>query len=482
MFKYLQKIGKALMVPVAVLPAAAILMGIGYWIDPTGWGANSQVAALLIKAGGSLIDSMGILFAVGVAFGMSKDQHGSAALSGLVGFLVLTTLLSPGAVAALQHIDIANVPAAFGKINNGNQFIGILVGVISSALYNRFSKVELNKALSFFSGKRLVPIITAAAMIVVSFILMFLWPLLFNGLIKFGTSIVGLGPLGAGIYGFFNRLLIPVGLHHALNSVFWFDVAGINDLGNFWAGKAVMVNGHNVTGMYMGGFFPIMMFGLLGAAGAFIKTSKPKNRAKVISIMVAAGFATFFTGVTEPMEFSFMFLAPGLYLIHALLTGLSLFIAASMHWIAGFGFSAGLVDFILSSRLPLANMPYMLILQGLVFMAIYYFIFTFAILKWDLKTPGREEEEEDIDKIDTPTTHTEIAKLILEYVGGKDNILEIDSCATRLRLEVKDQKLVQDDKIKKITSGILKPGKSSVQIIIGTHVEFVCDELKKLVK
>lgn len=482
MFKYLQKIGKALMVPVAVLPAAAILMGIGYWIDPTGWGANSQVAALLIKAGGSLIDSMGILFAVGVAFGMSKDQHGSAALSGLVGFLVLTTLLSPGAVAALQHIDIADVPAAFGKINNGNQFIGILVGVISSALYNKFSKVELHKALSFFSGKRLVPIITAATMIVVSFILMFLWPLLFNGLIIFGTSIVGLGPLGAGIYGFFNRLLIPVGLHHALNSVFWFDVAGINDLGNFWAGKAVMVGGKNVTGMYMGGFFPIMMFGLLGAAAAFIKTSKPKNRAKVTSIMIAAGFATFFTGVTEPMEFSFMFLAPGLYLIHALLTGLSLFIAASMHWIAGFGFSAGLVDFILSSRLPLANMPYMLIVQGLVFMAVYYFIFTFAITKWDLKTPGREDEEEDIEEIISPTTHTATAKLILEYVGGVDNLVEIDSCATRLRLEVKDQGLIQDAKIKKITSGILKPGKTSVQIIIGPQVPFVCDELKKLVK
>jgi PTS system N-acetylglucosamine-specific IIC component len=482
MLKYLQKIGKALMVPVAVLPAAAILMGIGYWIDPTGWGANSQVAALLIKAGGSLIDSMGILFAVGVAFGMSKDQHGSAALSGLVGFLVLTTLLSPGAVAALQHIDIADVPAAFGKINNGNQFIGILVGVISSALYNKFSKVELHKSLSFFSGKRLVPIITAAAMIVVSFVLMFLWPLLFNGLVKFGTSIVGLGPLGAGIYGFFNRLLIPVGLHHALNSVFWFDVAGINDLGNFWAGKAVMVDGKNVTGMYMGGFFPIMMFGLLGAAAAFIKTSKPKNKAKVTSIMIAAGFATFFTGITEPMEFSFMFLAPGLYLIHALLTGLSLFIAASMHWIAGFGFSAGLVDFVLSSRLPLANMPYMLILQGFVFMAIYYFVFTFAITKWDLKTPGREDDEEDAEEIEAPTTHTATAKLILEYIGGKNNLLEIDSCATRLRLEVKDQEIIQDAKIKKITSGILKPGKTSVQIIIGPHAQFICDELKKLVK
>lgn len=478
MFKYLQKIGKALMVPVAVLPAAAILMGIGYWIDPTGWGANSQVAALLITAGNSLIGSMGILFAVGVAFGMSKDQHGSAALTGLVGFLVLTTLLSPGAVAALQKIDIADVPVAFGKINNGNQFIGILVGVISSSLYNKFSKVELHKALSFFSGKRLVPILTAAIMIPVAFLLMFIWPVVYGGLVSFGTAVSSMGPVGAGIYGFFNRLLIPVGLHHALNSVFWFDVAGINDLGNFWAGTGTK----GITGMYMGGFFPIMMFGLVGAAAAFIKTAKPENKSKVASIMMAAGFATFFTGVTEPIEFAFMFLAPGLYLIHALLTGVSLFIAASMHWVAGFGFSAGLVDFILSSRLPLANMPYMLIIQGLIFMAIYYFVFTFAIIKWNLKTPGREDEEEDSEEIETPTTHTATAKLILEYLGGMENLLEIDSCATRLRLEVKDQELVQDAKIKKIAAGILKPGKTSVQIIIGPHVEFVATELKKLAK
>ncbi|MCS5421505.1 MULTISPECIES: N-acetylglucosamine-specific PTS transporter subunit IIBC [Psychrilyobacter] len=478
MFKYLQKIGKALMVPVAVLPAAAILMGIGYWIDPTGWGANSQVAALLITAGKSLIGSMGILFAVGVAFGMSKDQHGSAALTGLVGFLVLTTLLSPGAVAALKGIKVADVPAAFGKIDNGNQFIGILVGVISSALYNKFSKVELHKALSFFSGKRLVPIITAATMIPISFILMFLWPVVYNGLVTFGTSIVDLGPLGAGIYGFFNRLLIPVGLHHALNSVFWFGAAGINDLGNFWAGTGTK----GITGMYMAGFFPIMMFGLVGAAAAFVKTSKPENKNKVASIMIAAGFATFFTGVTEPLEFAFMFLAPGLYLIHALLTGVSLFIAATMHWTAGFGFSAGLVDFILSSRLPLADKPYMLIVQGLVFMAIYYLVFTFAITKWNLKTPGREEIEGDTEEFEAPTTHTATAKLILEYVGGTENLMEVDSCATRLRLEVKDQGLVQDAKIKKITSGVLKPGKTSVQIIVGPHVEFVAAELKKLVK
>ncbi len=234
MFGYLQKIGRALMVPVSVLPAAAILMGIGYWIDPNGWGSNSTMAALLIKSGGAIIDHMSILFAVGVSFGMSKDKNGSAALTGLVGFLVVTTLLSPGVVSLLQGIKLDEVPAAFGKIEN--QFIGILVGVIGAELYNRFSTVQLNKALSFFSGKRLVPIIMSFAMIVVAYPLLYIWPIIFNALVHFGETVQGFGAIGAGIFGFSNRLLIPFGLHHALNSVFWFDVAGINDIPNFLAG------------------------------------------------------------------------------------------------------------------------------------------------------------------------------------------------------------------------------------------------------
>jgi PTS system N-acetylglucosamine-specific IIC component len=476
MFKFLQKIGKAIMVPVAVLPAAAILMGIGYWVDPTGWGANSATAAILIKAGAAIIDNIPILFAVGIAYGMSKDKNGAAALAGLVGFKVVTTLLSPGAVSQIMGIDPANVSASFAKINN--PFIGILVGVLTATIYNKFKDVELHKALSFFSGRRLVPILTAATMIVISFLLMYIWPIVFGGLVTFGETIAKMGPAGAGIYGFLNRLLISVGLHHALNAVFWFDVAGINDLGNFWAGTGTK----GVTGMYMAGFFPIMMFGLVGAAAAFVKTAKPENRAKISSIMLAAGFTTFFTGVTEPLEFSFMFLAPGLYFVHAVLTGISLYIAASMHWIAGFGFSGGLVDFILSSGTKLANKPYMLIAQGLVFMVVYYFLFVFLITKFNLKTPGREDADEEEEETTAPTSHTETAQLILEYVGGKDNLTDVDNCATRLRLEVKDQSLVQKDKIKKIASGVLTPGKTSVQIIIGGHVEFVCDELKKLVK
>lgn len=475
MFSYLQKIGKSLMVPVAVLPAAAVLMGIGYWIDPSGWGGDSALAAFLIKAGSSIIDNMGILFAVGVAFGMSKDKDGSAALAGLVAWLVVTTLLAPGSVAMLKGIPVEEVSPAFKKIQN--QFIGILCGVIAAELYNRYSKVELPKALSFFSGRRLVPILTSVVMMIVSFILMAIWPVVFGGLVTFGISVSKMGAIGAGLYGFFNRLLIPIGLHHALNSVFWFDVAGINDIGNFWAGTGTK----GITGMYQAGYFPIMMFGLVGAALAFIKTAKPENKAKISSIMLAAGFATFFTGITEPIEFAFMFVAPGLYLVHSILTGISLFIAASMQWTAGFGFSAGLVDFVLSSRLPLANNPLMLIAQGLVFFAIYYFVFVAIITKFNLKTPGREEEEVGA-KVESTTKskHDEIALVIFEALGGKENIVSVDYCATRLRLEVKDSSIIDDKRIKSVSSGVLKPTSTSVQVIVGTTVEFVATEFKKL--
>lgn len=482
MFNYLQKIGKALMVPVAVLPAAAILLGLGYWIDPVGWGADSALAAFFIKSGGAIIDNMPILFAIGVAFGMSKDKNGSAALAGLVSFLVVTTLLAPGTVAMIQGIDASEVPAGFAKINN--QFTGILCGVIASALYNRFSEVELPKALAFFSGKRLVPIITSFVMMLVSFILMYIWPAVYSGLVAFGEGISKLGPLGAGIYGFFNRLLIPVGLHHALNSVFWFDVAGINDIPNFLGGAASLAAGKatvGVTGMYQAGFFPIMMFGLLGACCAFIKCAKPENKEKIKSIMLAAGFASFLTGVTEPIEFAFMFVTPGLYLIHAILTGISVFIAASMHWMAGFGFSAGLVDLILSTRNPLATGWYMLVVQGIVFFVLYYVIFTFAINKFNIKTPGREDEEVENGETTLGTgSNAELAAALLPLLGGKENLTSIDNCITRLRLEVVDSSKVNSKEIKKITAGVIAKGQG-VQVIIGPHVQAVANELKKLV-
>ncbi|MEH0888379.1 N-acetylglucosamine-specific PTS transporter subunit IIBC [Enterobacter sp. UNJFSC 003] len=485
---YLQKVGRALMVPVATLPAAAILMGVGYWIDPVGWGGDNALAAFFIKSGSAIIDNMSVLFAIGVAYGMSKDKDGAAALTGFVGFLVLTTLCSPAAVAMIQKIPADQVPAAFGKISN--QFVGILVGIISAELYNRFSSVELPKALSFFSGRRLVPILTSFVMIFVAFILMYIWPVIFDGLVNFGEHIQKLGSVGAGVYAFFNRLLIPVGLHHALNSVFWFDVAGINDIPNFLggaqsieAGKAVV----GITGRYQAGFFPIMMFGLPGAALAIYHCARPENKAKVLGIMMAGAFAAFFTGITEPLEFSFMFVAPVLYVIHAVLTGISVFIAASMHWIAGFGFSAGLVDMVLSSRNPLATHWWMLIPQGLVFFVIYYVVFRFTITKFNLMTPGRElavagSEADGQDVNVSADKEQDVAGLARQYiaaVGGSDNLTGIDACITRLRLNVKDSSLVNEALAKRLgASGVIRLNKTSVQIIVGFVAEKIANAMK----
>ncbi|ROP59219.1 PTS system N-acetylglucosamine-specific IIA component (Glc family) /PTS system N-acetylglucosamine-specific IIB component (Glc family) /PTS system N-acetylglucosamine-specific IIC component (Glc family) [Enterobacter sp. BIGb0383] len=485
---YLQKVGRALMVPVATLPAAAILMGVGYWIDPVGWGGDSALAAFFIKSGSAIIDNMGVLFAVGVAYGMSKDKDGSAALAGFVGFLVLTTLCSPAAVAMIQKIPADQVPAAFGKIEN--QFVGILVGIISAELYNRFSSVELPKALSFFSGRRLVPILTSFVMIAVAFVLMYVWPVVFSGLVNFGEHIQKLGSVGAGVYAFFNRLLIPVGLHHALNSVFWFDVAGINDIPNFLggaqsieAGKAVV----GITGRYQAGFFPIMMFGLPGAALAIYHCARPENKAKVLGIMMAGAFAAFFTGITEPLEFSFMFVAPVLYVIHAILTGISVYIAASMQWIAGFGFSAGLVDMFFSARNPLATHWYMLIPQGLVFFAIYYVVFRFTITKFNLLTPGRElavaGDETDGQDVnvsgDQAQDTSQLARQYIAAVGGSANLTGIDACITRLRLTVKDSALVNESLAKRLgATGVIRLNKTSVQIIVGFVAEKIANAMK----
>ncbi|WP_368913364.1 N-acetylglucosamine-specific PTS transporter subunit IIBC [Mixta calida] len=489
---YLQKVGRALMVPVATLPAAAILMGVGYWLDPDSWGAGNALAALLIKSGGAIIENMAALFAVGIAYGMSKDKDGAAALSGFVGFLVVTTLCSPAAVAMIQHMPLEQVPAAFGKINN--QFVGILVGILSAEVYNRFSHVELPKALSFFNGRRLVPILVSFLMILVSFILMYVWPVIFDALVNFGEHIQKLGSVGAGVYAFFNRLLIPVGLHHALNSVFWFDVAGINDIPNFLGGAQSIASGKGivgVTGQYQAGFFPIMMFGLPGAALAIYQCARPENRAKVGGIMIAAAFAAFFTGITEPLEFSFMFVAPVLYVIHAVLTGISVFISANMHWISGFGFSAGLVDMALQSRNPLATQWYMLIPQGLVFFVIYYLVFRFTIKKFNLMTPGRElavsgDESDGYDVnvesgVSGETETESLARRYISAVGGSDNLTHIDACITRLRLNVKDSATLNEGLAKRLgASGVIRLNKQSVQIIVGTQAESIASAMKKV--
>ena len=492
MMKYLQRIGRSLMLPVAVLPSAALLLGIGYSIDPTGWGANSPLAAFLIKSGASILDSMAILFAVGVSLGMAKEKDGSAALSGLVAFLVVTTVLSTGSVAQLTRVDASMVNPAFGKINN--QFIGILSGLVAATVYNYFHEIQLPEFLAFFSGKRAVPIITSAVMLVVSGILFYVWPSIYTVLINFGMSIMGLGAVGAGIYGFFNRLLIPLGLHHTLNSIFWFNIAGINDIGRFWGpSDAAYLNipevlaGKYTVGMYQAGFFPMMMFGLPAAGLAMYLTAKKEQKKVIGSLMLAAGFTSFLTGVTEPLEFSFMFVAPVLYFVHALLSGISVGVVAMLKYTAGFGFSAGLFDYILSLRNPNAIKPLLLLPVGLIVGLIYFAVFYFVIKIFDIKTPGRGEDmdnaqlDEIMGKSDKKSKYEKMAKIILNGLGGKENIISIDNCITRLRLEVNNVEIINKEEIK--SSGavnVVVTSENSVQVIIGPQVQFVADELKKL--
>ena len=481
--KYLQKLGKALMLPVACLPICGILMGIGYLLCPASMqggditGFGPMVGIFLVKAGGALIDNMALLFVIGVGVGMSDDHDGTGGLAALASWLMITTLLSTGFVTTLfpSIADNADKTLAFNKI--ANPFIGILAGVIGSSCYNKFKSTKLPDWLSFFSGKRCVAIIAGVVSILVSVVLLFVWPILFGALISIGNAIAGMGALGAGIYAFLNRLLIPTGLHHALNNVFWFDTIGLGDLTHFWAGETSADVSWSL-GMYMSGFFPCMMFGIPGAALAMIQCAKDNKKKVAIGLVASAAICSFICGVTEPFEFGFMFLAPGL------LYGIFTVVAVLLGFRAGFSFSAGATDLLFSASLPAAQKTWLIIPLGIAAFIVFYVVFRFAILKFDLKTPGREDDDTDETTVKLANDNfTEVAKIILEGVGGKGNVASIDNCITRLRLEIKDYTAVDEKKIKSAgVAGVIRPGKNSVQVVIGTKVQFVADEFKKLCK
>ena len=486
--KFLQKLGKALMLPVAVLPICGVLMGIGYLLCPATMqggdisGAANLIGLFLVKAGGALIDNMAILFAIGVGVGMSEKNDGTGGIAALASWLMMTTLLSTGVVSTIMPsiADSATKTLAFNKI--ANPFIGILAGVIGSLCYNKFKDTKLPDWLAFFSGKRCVAIVAGVVSILVSAVLLFVWPLLFGALVALGDGVAKLGIVGAGIYAFLNRLLIPIGLHHALNNVFWFDIIGLGDLQHFWAGETSADVSWSL-GMYMSGFFPCMMFGVPGAALAMVKCAKPEKKTAAIGLLLSAAICSFICGVTEPFEFAFMFLAPGLYVIYALLYGVFTMVTVALGFRAGFSFSAGAMDLLFSASLPAAAKTWLIIPLGIAAFLVFYFVFLFAIKKFDLKTPGREDDDLEAEKkVELASDdYTAIAKQILEGCGGKDNITSIDSCATRLRLEVKDMTAVNDKAIKAAgVAGVIKPGKTSVQVIVGTQVQAVADAFSKL--
>ncbi|MDY5642379.1 MAG: PTS transporter subunit EIIC [Candidatus Faecousia sp.] len=488
--RFLQKLGKSLMLPVAALPICGILTGLGYALAPAFMGAEGATSGFayvlgvfLIKAGCALIDNIALLFVIGVGVGMADDGDGTAALAALVSWLMITTLLSTGTVSILfpKLVESQTNVVAFNKIQN--PFIAILSGLIGAICYNKFKGVRLPDVLAFFSGKRCVAIVTGVVSIVVSAILLIVWPIVFGALVALGQGISKLGAVGVGIYAFLNRLLIPTGLHHALNNVFWFDTIGLGDLSHFWAGETSADVSWSL-GMYMAGFFPCMMFGIPGAALAMIQTAKTNKRKVTIGIIGSAALVAFLLGLTEPFEFAFMFLAPVLYLIYALLYGVFAAVTVALGFRGGFCFSAGAIDLVLSAQMPAAAKTWLILPIGLVAFAVFYLVFLFAIKKWNLKTPGREDDQEEELKIELASDDfTTMASIILEGCGGKENIVSIDNCITRLRLEVKDRLLVDEKKIKSSgAAGVIRPGKTSVQVIIGTKVQFVADEFKKLCK
>ncbi len=488
MMKHLQKLGKALMLPVACLPICGILMGLGYALcKQTMQGGEisgfvNLLGFFLVKAGGALIDNMALLFVIGVGVGMADDHDGTAGLASLAAWLMITNLLAVGNVTTMfpSIAEDVNKTLAFSAI--ANPFIGILSGIIGALCYNRFKSTKLPDWMSFFSGKRCVAIISGVVSIIVAAVLLLVWPVVYGALLAIGNGIVSLDAVGAGIYAFLNRLLIPTGLHHALNNVFWFDTVGLGDLKHFWAGDTSADVAWSL-GMYMSGFFPCMMFGIPGAALAMIHTAKDGKKKVAIGLVASSAVCAFVCGVTEPFEFGFMFLAPVLYLIYALLYGIFTFVTTLLGFRAGFSFSAGATDLVFSASLPAAEKTWMILPLGLAAFVVFYVVFRFAIVKFDLKTPGREDDDVEAEKkaVLSNSDFAQVAAIVLEGLGGKSNVVSLDNCITRLRLEIKDYTQVDEKKIKSAgVAGVMRPSKNAVQVIVGTKVQFVADEMKKM--
>ncbi|MFW6266831.1 MAG: N-acetylglucosamine-specific PTS transporter subunit IIBC [Halanaerobium sp.] len=472
LFSQLQRIGKSLMLPIAVLPAAALLLRLG--------AEDVFNIPFIMAAGSAIFDNLALLFGIGVAVGIAHDSSGSAGLAGAVGYLVIN-----------------NGTQAINSDINMGVLAGIIGGLTAGALYNRYHDIKLPDFLGFFGGRRFVPIVTGAAAVVLAGIFGFIWPPIQEAIQLAGQWIIDAGALGVFVYGFLNRLLIPLGLHHVLNSFIWFvfgeftNAAGevvTGDLSRFFAGDPS-------AGFFMSGFFPMMMFGLPAAALAMYHTAKPENKAAVSGIFLSVALTSFLTGITEPIEFAFMFLAPVLYLIHAVLTGLSLVVTYVLGIQHGFGFSAGAIDYFLNYGL--GTRPILIIPIGIVFFVVYYFLFRFAILKFNIPTPGRleteaagtdisvmpESQRQKQNSFETRGKGQNRSRAYIKALGGKENIKDIDACITRLRLELRDTSKIDEKSLQELgATGVLKANKNNAQVVVGTKAEMIADDLKQELK
>ncbi|HBZ2215585.1 TPA: PTS N-acetyl glucosamine transporter subunit IIABC [Klebsiella pneumoniae] len=461
---FFQRLGRALQLPIAVLPVAALLLRFGQ--------PDLLNVPFIAQAGGAIFDNLALIFAIGVASSWSKDNAGSAALAGAVGYFVMTK--------AMVTIN--------PEINMG-VLAGIITGLVAGAVYNRWAGIKLPDFLSFFGGKRFVPIATGFFCLILAAIFGYVWPPVQHAIHSGGEWIVSAGALGSGIFGFINRLLIPTGLHQVLNTIAWFQIGEFTnaagavfhgDINRFYAGDGT-------AGMFMSGFFPIMMFGLPGAALAMYLAAPKARRPMVGGMLLSVAITAFLTGVTEPLEFLFMFLAPLLYLLHAVLTGISLFIATALGIHAGFSFSAGAIDYVLMYSLPAASKNvWMLLVMGVVFFFVYFLLFSAVIRMFNLKTPGREDKAANVvtEEANSNTEEglTQLATSYIAAVGGTDNLKAIDACITRLRLTVGDSAKVNDAACKRLgASGVVKLNKQTIQVIVGAKAESIGDEMKKVV-
>jgi len=451
------------MLPIAVLPIAGLLLRLG------------QPDLLNIKwiasAGDAIFANLALIFAIGVAVGFAKENHGAAGLAGAIGYLILT--------AVLKSIN--------DKLDMG-VLAGILCGIVAGYLYNRFKDIKLPEYLAFFGGKRFVPIITGVVCVFIGLLCGYIWPTIQTGIDWVGHALTGAGPIGLFIYGVLNRLLLVTGLHHILNSLVWFvfgTYTGADgkvvtgDLHRFFAGDPT-------AGSFMTGFFPIMMFGLPAACLAMYRAARPENRKIVGGMLLSMALTAFLTGVTEPVEFTFMFLAPLLYVIHAILTGISMALMSLLHVRLGFTFSAGAFDYIISYRL--GTNGWVLLPVGLVYFLIYYFLFSFAIRKFNLATPGREASLEPSTEdgpvagaaggVEAPAALTGAIGFV-RALGGNRNLTLVDACTTRLRLEVVDDSLVNEAALRTLGArGIVRPSHNALQVVLGPQAEIVAGEIR----
>ncbi|MFZ5968254.1 MAG: N-acetylglucosamine-specific PTS transporter subunit IIBC [Bacillota bacterium] len=458
-FGKVQKLGKAMMLPVAVLPVAALLLRLG---------ADDVLAMpFVMAAGNAVFANLALLFAIGIAVGLAKNNAGAAGLAGAVGYFTLTS------GATTINADI-----------NMGVLAGIISGILAGNLYNKYHDIKLPDWLGFFGGKRFVPIITSLCSIVLALIFGYIWPPIQGVIDAIGHWIIGAGAVGVFAFGFLNRLLIPIGLHHVVNSIVWFvfgeytkadGTVATGDLGRFFAGDPT-------AGGFMTGFYPVMMFGLVGVTLAIYFAAKKENRKAIGGALFSVAFTSFLTGITEPLEFMFMFLAPVLYVIHALLTGVAMAVTYAMGIKHGFGFSAGAIDYFLNMKL--ATNGWLLIPIGLVFMAIYGFVFYVVIKKLDLPTPGRlDEEGGNAEELIADKGIYGLAREYVEKLGGPQNIEDVDSCITRLRLTLKDASIVKEDELKALgASGVLRPNNKNIQVIVGTKAELIAEEMKAVME